>query len=718
MKRANLALMVVLALGVGIAGCGDDGGSSGDADLDQLYTDDTADRVDSQLSCGEIQVGIQATIDGKVSATQLLPRSVWLALAEPTELGRSEAAQRYILAVLDAVWRERISFLMAVYDPQMTRAEYRAIVKREWTRRTLVPLSTVQSAITSYCTGTMAAGPPVGPTAQGFVCPKTPRPDCAADPPSEPWGCPPPAKGDCPDCPGLEEAEADLKRLEELFEAAKQNEQFEGVIDALLDALLDAIESGDPPTPASLALGVVSAVLGPDYPGLTFYVDLVVSTVEGFTVGGPVGGMAALAWALLTGWGDFVDDSERLGDIEDARSRLNRLRQWCEDIGWADKQAKCEEFEQNLFDKRTAECTTAQAQYQTDLMDWMASQAACDDERAAADAANDAASSMTARLQGSAYAFTAEAFELCCDEPLGAPKCPPDGSAIDPVPFPPWSDPLQNGPLVVVDGGVKKLRPGADHTSDPFYATVPNAVSMWAAPGHAQILVGTSDGKIFDIAGGGDFTLATPWATFAPNALLTNIDYDYTRHQWIITDLQNGDLHMIETGGDYTIALPWAHGLSFPVATITRDDGKVLVSENGKSRVVDATAGGDLSSAPSYADLGSFGPQHFAYAYDASNTRRLLLGAADGVGAGAIFDFTADPPSGAALSTPFITGVFNPSGIAYDYSNGVLLINSFNPAGGETYDATGASAGTDLSGATPFATGLTNPNGIAFAPTR
>ncbi|MCC6214667.1 MAG: hypothetical protein IT376_07345 [Polyangiaceae bacterium] len=796
-------------------------------------------RVASMLACTEIEIATRRTVDGAVPMSALLPRALWLATAEPDEAWRSAAAQRWAMRVISVAWRERFEELMAAYDPAMTPAEARALVRRVWTTDTLVPLADVAGDLATLCDRLGAlASVAVGPGPSGYACPRTPTPDCAADAPSPPWGCPPPPAAECPDCPGLEDAEKDLAKLEELFEAAKADERLSGIVDALLEALLDAIESGDPPSPADLALAVVSAVLGPEYPELTFYVDLIVSTMEGFTAGGPVGGMAALAWALFTGWGDFADASQRLADLDAARDRLNARRRWCEELDWPSLQKACEAYEAAELERRTSECAEADATYQALLSQWEADGAACDAERAAAAAANDAASSMTGRLQGSKWAFTPAAFELCCDEPVGAPKCPPDGSGLDPVPFPPWAkgpgaggslagslvsgdarmraygpdargaarvrptlgassavgwrdftstplvltrvtvagsaaataattvvildqgalagdgtwgielgsapargadlptetlgleieaaygDEVLGGtlpaaielvdnraelvPVVVAGGAVHRLVAGpAPGGATPWADGVASPTALWADPGSPLVLLGTGDGEIFDVAGGGSFSGAAPWATLRAGAHVSDLHRQEALGRWIVTDLLHGELLAVSAGGDHTATTPFATGLSFPVATTTLADGTIVCAENGKQRLVDVTAGGDLSAAPAYATLGGYLPQHFLW-LGAPGAERLLVGAADSTGAGALFDV-------ASPGVAFALGPFNPAGTALNPWTGQALVTSFAPApDGAVHDVTAITSGADLTVATPYATGLQRPGAVGF----
>ncbi len=723
----RLAALVCAATAV-LCGCGGDDQPGDDQpgpdpDLIALYDDDSADRVHAHAACTDVTRGMQRTVDGAAPISALLPGSVTIAATEPSQLDRGAAAQRYVMAVIDGAFRARLAEVQQSYVAGMSAADLRIILGVAWRRDTLVPLAPLADELAALCAdasprlspsgdgaaaapSVIHAGPPAGPGGQGYACPRAPTPDCAADPPAGPWGCPPTAPMDCPDCPGLEEAEADLERLEELFELAHEDDTLNGILDALVGALQEALESGELPTPAALVQQIVLGAVGAQHPAIGFYIDLLTSTIEGTLAGGPIGGMASLAWAFIMGWGDFQDGLAEQQEIEDARRRAARLRDWCVRIQWADKQEACRQYEQALFTRRTAECGEAAASYDAALAGWELDQAACDAERDAVARANDAASSWTARLQGGPFAFTPEAFELCCDQPLGGPRCPEAGSTIDPVPYPPWSTPVGYGPLALTGSGVIALRAGTDHTgAQPWLTGIAGASAIGAAPGRPEVLLAAGD-RIFEVAGGGDFTGATPWATFPAGTFITDVTWLYGRRQWAVTDLVNGRIWLLTAGGDHPASAAHATGLQFPVAVGELDDGTLLAALNGRSGLVDIGAGGNLAAAPLYRDLQPWAPQHFVRIHDGTAVR-MLVTAAQGDGSGAVFDVLV-------AGGPRYTGIFNPAGIAADPWSGQTLACSFSAAG-SVFDLSAAPDG-DLSNDAPFATGLANPDGLAWVP--
>ncbi len=713
----KLAALVCAAMAVSYGCGGDDDPTPLDPDLIALYDDDAPDRVRSQSACTDVTRGMQRTIDGAAPISALLPASVVLATAEPSQVDRGAAAQRYVMAVIDGALRARLAEVEASYVAGMTVDDVRSILGVAWRRDTLVPLAPLADELAALCgdAARVAAdhapaapgavfAPPAGPSRRGYACPLAPSPDCAADEPAGPWGCPPPPPADCPDCPGLEEAEADLAALEELADEAQLEATLDSILDALAGALQEALESGDLPSPADLVQELVIGAIGAQHPALGFYIDVLGAAIEGGLAGGPAGALIAGAWAVFMGWSDFQEGLDAEQALADARRRAARLREWCERIQWADKQAACEAFEQELLSRRTAECAEAEVSYQAALSDWEADQAACDDARDAVARANDAAASWTARLQGGPYAFTPEAFELCCDEPLGGPRCPEVGSALDPVPYPPWSEPVRWGPIAVTGQGVLALQQGADHTgATPWVTGIANPSAIGAAPGRPEVLLAARD-RIFEVSAGGDLGGATPWATFPAAARISDVVWLYGRRQWAVTDLVGGRIWLIDGGGDHTSSAPHATGLQFPVAVVELDDGTLLAAVNGRAGLVDIGGGGDLAAAPLHRDLAPWAPQHFARAH-ADDGVRVWLTVAQSDGAGGVFDV-------ASAGGPVFTGIFNPAGIAVDPWTGQTITTSF-AAAGAAFELTSA-ADVDLSDDTPFATGLTNPNGVAW----
>ena len=138
--------------------------------LTELYDADRADRIASQLGCTDVQIGIQRQLDGAAPMREFLPRSVLLAMAEPGDLERSDAAQAYFMTVIDLTWRARIDEAMSLHRDGMTRDEFRDIIGRIWTSDTYVSLSDMSPAMSTFCgvANRRAGGAPLGPNDYGF----------------------------------------------------------------------------------------------------------------------------------------------------------------------------------------------------------------------------------------------------------------------------------------------------------------------------------------------------------------------------------------------------------------------------------------------------------------------------------------------------------------------------------------------------------------------
>ncbi len=258
-------------------------------------------------------------------------------------------------------------------------------------------------------------------------------------------------------------------------------------------------------------------------------------------------------------------------------------------------------------------------------------------------------------------------------------------------------------PHVVTAGGVFDVTGGGDFTDREPFAWGPSLHALVSTP-DGQLLVST-DAAVYDITEtGGDLTDVTPYATFAPGGLISGLAIDHFG-SLLVTDLLGGLVHRVVGGGDYTRRTPFAFGLSYPTETIAYDS-RLLIAENGRHRIVDASVGGDLSGAPAWIDLEPYGPQHFSV----HPWRSLFISAAAPPdGDGAIFDVTASERAESA----YFTGMFNPSGFALRPDGRQWLVSEF-AEDGSLLDLAEAESGADLDAAERFATGLEFPNGIAY----
>lgn len=253
--------------------------------------------------------------------------------------------------------------------------------------------------------------------------------------------------------------------------------------------------------------------------------------------------------------------------------------------------------------------------------------------------------------------------------------------------------------MVASDGAVRSID-GAPPTASVF-ATVPGVVSVASNPEGTLVLAGTSNGLVFDITAGGDFTGVTPWATFDAGGVLTGLAFDGA-DIWV-TNLTGGTVHRITAGGDHRATAAHASGLSFPVMTLVRPGG-VYTSESGRSRIVDITAGGDMSAAGAYTTFPTHAPQALLWH---RGLGAMYAAGSDGGGAGSLFRVTG---GSAAVHA---TGIFNPADMALHPWTDTWLVNSFQ-ASGFVLDITGTTAGTDLTRRAPLVSGLSNPERMTY----
>ena len=257
-------------------------------------------------------------------------------------------------------------------------------------------------------------------------------------------------------------------------------------------------------------------------------------------------------------------------------------------------------------------------------------------------------------------------------------------------------------PMVVTSDGVFDLSDGGDFTdATPYAWSDDDFHALFVLDGGLFV---STDTALFDISDGGDVTSDIPWATFPAGALITGTHVDHDGDVWV-TDLLGGSVYEISDSGDYSSATPTLSGLSYPVDVILYDD-RVLVAENGRSRVADMTSDPNGATAPTWALLDPYGPQHFVY----HPWRSLYVtAAAPPDGDGAVFDITASgDPSSASFE-----GLFNPSGFAL-HPDGVTWLATEFQEDGSVVDLSRADAGGDLTGAERFATGLDNAAGLTF----
>ena len=121
--------------------------------------------------------------------------------------------------------------------------------------------------------------------------------------------------------------------------------------------------------------------------------------------------------------------------------------------------------------------------------------------------------------------------------------------------------------MFVVGGDVWNVTGGGDHTMDPAHAF---GVALVSATEHDGVLLGGQyqGARVYDFTGGGDLSLATPWATL-PDHGLDGVEALVDAGDAGVFALVGNEIYEISDGGDLSLAQPFAYGLA---AGVTGED--------------------------------------------------------------------------------------------------------------------------------------------------
>ena len=253
-------------------------------------------------------------------------------------------------------------------------------------------------------------------------------------------------------------------------------------------------------------------------------------------------------------------------------------------------------------------------------------------------------------------------------------------------------------------------------------------VSAQAQPG--DILVSNNDtGEVFNITAGGDFSMATPFATtsgFAFELCQLGVGGPV-----FVAAGADGAVHDITAGGDFSMATGYAFGL-LNVVALSCSASEIMAGDFGLREVYDVTAGGDFSTASAFASglsvvsmtrtaaglyaselnagIPPYGIHNITAGGDFDGAQPFAQGQGDSLSltehngmlitilddtSNRVVNITAGGPVVNAPNFAIVPGIL--SARSFD---GTMWATTSN---GSVYDI---SAGGDFTAATPFATGL------------
>jgi MYXO-CTERM domain-containing protein len=250
------------------------------------------------------------------------------------------------------------------------------------------------------------------------------------------------------------------------------------------------------------------------------------------------------------------------------------------------------------------------------------------------------------------------------------------------------AQPTQGEMYIATATGVYEFSAGGDMSgATPFaFGFTGSGESLCIGPG-GDLFLATSDGKVWNITAGGDFTLQTAFAFDIGTALQITCNATEIK----VANPTNGAVYDVTAGGSFALATPFASGLD-NVFAVFRDSAGTLWADSGPNsgaqEIHNITAGGDFSAAVPFATLNP--------AYMIGFAQRGATRIISSYDPGRVIDFTA---GGNLAAAPNIATGPGPVSVL-DAGAAGLYVSDFDL---EQVFEISALAGGDYSATAPFA---------------
>ena len=150
------------------------------------------------------------------------------------------------------------------------------------------------------------------------------------------------------------------------------------------------------------------------------------------------------------------------------------------------------------------------------------------------------------------------------------------------------------------DGTILNIAGGGDFTAATRYATgLDTPQDLCIGPNGDLYVTEQSDGTVLIATNGGDLLAATPYAT----GLSAPMGLACSPSQILVVEFASGEVTDVTGGGDFATADPFAEGLDSPTGILVTSGGTIYVTENTVGEITDITAGGDFAGVPAYANM-------------------------------------------------------------------------------------------------------------------